>query len=320
MATHDQQATPAHSSTCRFLGLQDDPQTSFAFPSDWNTCHLCKPVVVVSLIHQEDYCLTPKHRTCPVFVRGEPGSLPRELRNRRQLQSGPGRLVWTVILVTVLLAALVTLGIRFAPQLETFLTPAAFVLSDESATQPVRSLPVLASVEDTPSPIPTLSPTPIFPVISATFASVDSSLTSSTPTGPDVINATPTITRIPRELESLIGINHLFKIHRVQQGDKLASLAFKYGTSIAAISAVNYHFTTPLWVGQIIIIPVNREDVSDLPPFEAYRVQEDTDLENLASQLDVDLEGLRDYNGLETSNQVSAGEWLIVPRAAEPAE
>ena len=80
------------------------------------------------------------------------------------------------------------------------------------------------------------------------------------------------ITRVPRDIEALIGINYVFKIHRVKHGEKLELLAHANGTTAAAVFAVNYHLTTPLKVQQVIILPVNQIDVSDLPPFEPYRV------------------------------------------------
>ena len=125
---------------------------------------------------------------------------------------------------------------------------------------------------------------------------------------------TPTITRLPRDMGNLIGINPLFKIHRVKRGENLNVLAFANGTTSAAIVAVNYHLTTPLWAQQIIIIPVNQTDVSDLPPFEPYRVTEDTTTATVAEQLGVDADLLQYYNGLDTSDQLLADDWIVVPR------
>ena len=136
----------------------------------------------------------------------------------------------------------------------------------------------------------------------------------STPSALPGAQPTATITRIPQELETLIGLNYIFKIHRVKQGESLDLLAQINGTTTAALFAVNYQLSTPLKAQQVIILPVNQSDVSGLPPFEPYRVAEDTSLATLAAEQGVDPTQIQFYNGLGNSDQLHAGEWIILPR------
>lgn len=64
------------SSTCPFLGLEDDPTTILYFPSSGNYCHLVNPIAPVNLIHQQSYCLSKEHVSCPVFASGRGGPIP----------------------------------------------------------------------------------------------------------------------------------------------------------------------------------------------------------------------------------------------------
>ena len=304
MSMPTRQAESENLSRCPFLGSQDDSYTSFAFPSDWNICHHCKPVAPVSHQHQSDYCLGANHTTCPVYLRETLGSLPRELRNQRRssLDVGDNR-AGRIILVLVLLALLLALGFGFAPQLGAFYSPAN--LAGRATSSPVPAL-----AQETPTPEPILAPSVTLPSPSV--------IPSATPTSLillDSINvdATPTITRIPHQIESLIGISYLFRIHRFKFSDNLSVLAHSNGTTVEAVTKVNCSLSDPIRAQEPIIIPVNQTDVSRLPCFEPYRVLEDTSLEALAEQLGVDADDLQYYNGLGTGAWLSAGEWLVVP-------
>src|SRR5512145_382596 len=64
---------------CPYFGLEDDADTSLAFPSVWNTCHRGRRVVLPSLDHQADHCLGENHRNCVAFSK-EQVTLPQHLR------------------------------------------------------------------------------------------------------------------------------------------------------------------------------------------------------------------------------------------------
>jgi chromosome partitioning protein len=67
-------------SFCSYLGRDDDPQTMLAYPSIWNKCHRSKPIVSPGLSHQNIFCLSNNHFSCPMLQEKTRGSLPSQLR------------------------------------------------------------------------------------------------------------------------------------------------------------------------------------------------------------------------------------------------
>lgn len=285
---------------CPFLGLADDPETSLSFPSVWNNCHHGKKTEPVTLEHQRKYCLSENHPFCPVFNQPAGQPFPRELRYARESNSGRRRL-WNFLLFMLLIVVVVRIGL------------ASFQILPIKNPFPINNLIPLSTNSPIPvqaSPSPTSTPTSTAVLPSAT------PFVSPVPSETVYISETPFFasTRIPHQIESLVGLNYLFRIHRIKNSDTLASLAYQNNTTEAAIVTINYSLPTPLRTQTLVVIPVNRKDVSDLPKFEAYRVLEDTDIEVLAGELDVNPEELQLYNGLGTETQLYAGEWLVVPR------
>jgi len=293
------------SRTCPFLGLADDAQTPLAFPSDWNSCHYCKPVNSIKLDHQRIYCLSPNYKECIVYAQPIDNPLPREIRNRQPDRTQLDLRLGRIALVLAFLVLIIVLGFLFSDQAHSFLPP-GFLEVQVLPSAPPTLRPVFTSTLELAFS-PTSTPTKI-----STFFIDEQILTTPPSTQPTV-----TITRIPRGIETLIGINYIFKIHRLGYGEGLETLADSNGTTVAAIYAVNYNFSTPLQVQQVIIIPINQTDVSDLPPFEAYRVIRNISLEELATELDADPGQIQFYNGLGTSDQFLKSEWIIVPREKE---
>lgn len=120
--------------------------------------------------------------------------------------------------------------------------------------------------------------------------------------------------RKPHGIDEVAGVNFIFIIHRVRQTESVEVLAARYDITIASLTAVNYKLQTPLFPGQLIVIPGNQMDVSGLPQFEIYGVIENITTEQLAAQLNVDPAKLRYYNGLGTTEHFVKNEWIIVPR------
>lgn len=91
---------------CPYLGLKDDPKTAIDDPDRRNCCHRAWPVVPVDPAYQHDFCLSAKHRFCPVFMSKEdrPSSLPIIDPKYKRIQIGKG------IFGLALLAALVVAG------------------------------------------------------------------------------------------------------------------------------------------------------------------------------------------------------------------
>jgi len=297
---------------CPFLGLEDDPDTALAFPSIWNCCHHCKPVVSINIDHQRDYCQSTRYPDCPAYLQPPDQILPDEIHSKNPTNSASRASQFLIPILAIFTILIILGGIFFTGTLynrnptnnnnvgslnsltpapiQQNLSPEATSTSTPSATRTIAS--------------PTLQPASTFPTADKSF----------------LVAPTSAVTRTPHEIESLIGLNYVFRIHRAHRSEDIYVLAQENGTTAAAILAVNYIIKLPLKGQQLVVIPYNRTDVSDLPPFEAHRVTEDTTVDILGKQLEVDPSELQLYNGLGTYTQLHKGEWLVVPRKKSRGE
>jgi hypothetical protein len=117
-----------------------------------------------------------------------------------------------------------------------------------------------------------------------------------------------------RQLDQPIGSDYKFVIHRILEGESLNQYASKYNTSIEAILTINYDLRTPVWVDEVVIIPVGFTNVSELPAFEAYEVpRANMSLKVLALSFGVSLKDLRYYNAIDMDESLQVGDWLLIP-------
>ena len=316
--------------TCPYLGLMEDADTSLAFPSAWNGCHRCRPLASPNLKHQSEFCLGEGHRQCPVFLNPQDTlPLPNHLRAPHSRAKRPTRSrTWILALLLIGIAALA--GLAWG-----FLTP-GMLLSEPSSTptwtpQPTAtetpSLTATASkpptVTRTPSSTPTLGTvTMTFTVTRTPTATRTATLTPSptatrTHTPSLTLTAPPSLTPVlsAHRLETPIGADPQFVIHRVQYGENLNQYAVQYNTSVDAIVLVNYDLKTPVWVDTLIVIPVDITEVDGLPAFEVYLVSGiERSVEALAEELGVKAADLARYNALAAGELLQSGDWLLVPR------
>jgi hypothetical protein len=271
---------------CPYLGLEDDAETSLAFPSVWNICHRSRRLVSPSLKHQAEHCLGENHRNCTVFPDGQ-ATLPHHLRAAHNRTTRPRRSPFPS-LAFVLIAVLVLAGLGWL-----FLTPGS--LSAPVTDIPALTITALMTPPVTPTAVLTQPPT-------LTMTATPNSMW----TGEAASN---------HQLEQPIGSDYKFVIHRILYGENLNQCASRYNTSIEAIMLVNYDLKTPVWVDTLVIIPVGFSDVSSLPAFQAYEVtRSGTSLKVLALGFGVSLDDLKYYNAIGTDESLEVGEWLLIPR------
>jgi hypothetical protein len=280
---------------CPYLGVSGDPGTAISFPSLGNHCYHAKPALPVKMEAQRIYCLGTNYLLCEEFNKPPGTPLSAGLRSGRSVRrrQALGRnLLWILLPVIVVVGGIVWFGL--SGRLGNTLKPAPPVTEvpvAPSATS-VQSVPILLpKIPDTPTPTLTLIPSDT-PQPTSTF--------------------TPTI-EVPRVLETPIGVQPNFIIHRVLEGESLPFLASHYWTTIEAIMAVNFYLPTPVRVGWLIIIPADQTDVSGLPAFEAYQAGADSTVEDLAKQLSVDEVMLKLYNVLSDGETIHSGAWLLIP-------
>jgi len=118
-------------------------------------------------------------------------------------------------------------------------------------------------------------------------------------------------------LDTPIGTDYKFVIHKVLDDENLRHYASRYKTSMEAILTVTVK--PPLWTGSMAVIPVGFTDVAHLPRFEVYATTETRAIEALAQELQVDPHKLKYYNGMGSGEKLAAGDWLLAPRSRASA-
>jgi LysM repeat protein len=279
--------------TCKFLGLRTDPRSLASYPSIANCCYGCLPEATPNLVHQREYCLDENHKGCPVYLAENIVAMPRELLHKASQKSNSFFNVWSAIALLLLLAIAGVWIFLLLPQ-----------LSNAQVT-PAWTAPVMLSTE-LPTPAAktsTAKPTEQSPT--ATITNTASPIPSP--------SATPEIVLLP--LETILGTNYKVIIHRIAEGESLSSLAQTNGTTDAAILNATYKLAIPLWIGKLIVIPVQNRSWKDQPALEPYQVTQGIiSLDELAQLLGIDAKLLKYYNGCENC-LIQQGSWVVIPRA-----
>lgn len=270
---------------CPFLGLDDDRETALSYPSVHNYCYHLKSASSVDLIQQRQFCLSNKYNTCPIYSNENVVKAPEGWGRKNNLSLKPKPwMIWALVFFAFVVIVLISylLGLFKKP-------PAANpILNSPSPTTSV--------VEANSTSLPTL-----------TLA---------------VITAEPTITEVPTQaieivphmLETPFRNSPRLLVHQVKEGEGFIMLAEKYQTSVDAIKAINYAITDSLLYNQILVIPVNTSDISDLPSFSVYQEQEgNVTVEELANRMQLDAASFSSYNDLPLNYLVSQGEMLLIP-------
>ena len=284
---------------CQHLGCKDDPGTAMAYPSLRNACHHVSPIATPNRSHQESICLRPLHIGCPVFNAPAGQRMPEEISFR--MSGLPKSIVVLVKAVSIAgLIGMIVLGGFFGSKWYTELFGQATPSYEEieqlelELAQPGMAWLNTNEVEDDED-IPTETQTELSPTAEPT-------------------DLTATLEDPLLALNTPIGKEIQFIIHRVAEGETTSQYAQRYNTSIEAINAVNYFLPPSLWINWLIIIPLDLTEVEGLPAFEAYLVEEDVTLDELAEQLSASLDEMCLYNGIDSNHTLHDGEWVLVPR------
>ncbi|MBI5944320.1 MAG: hypothetical protein HY864_08130 [Chloroflexi bacterium] len=313
---------------CPFLGLTDDQTSHMAFTSAENICYQCNPNVQIKLTHQNDFCLDSRFKNCPVYVKGAGKPMPADLiyDEKEDQHFVPLPMDRRILWISAAFA-----GIFLFTTLFFFLnreseiagippSPSSFNPSQISTATAV--LPLISPA--TQNPQATLSPIANPPLTMGTITA--SPFPTLTPTAPTSTSTTiiqltgtatvPTPTEIPpHSLEVPIGKKQQYIIHRVKNGENLPTLIETYETSLEAILAVNPDLVIPIRIDALVVIPIKVLNPAGLPKLEPYQVTHDkVTISMLAEQLKTDLSLIVSVNGLEVSEELIYGNWVLVPR------
>jgi hypothetical protein len=283
--------------SCTYLGLEEDRETVAGFPSTRNLCYRPTPPCTVAEDHQRDYCLACEHVSCSAFTR-EPSNEHPTLWTTPRLpflsRYRTSRSVWVLILATSLLVFFIPIGshlVKFpalAPQVGKVFLPIF-------APSPTPSQP-----PPSPTALPKPAATPTLP---------------ATPSLTPRPTLTPSPTAVPGfALETPALENPRLVLHKVVAGEGFTIIAAIYKTSEAAIRQINIYSSGPLWLGSVIVLPLDQTNIDSLPVFEVYQITKDNlTLESLAQEHNLSLELLCKYNQAHPGDILPVGRWLLLP-------
>ena len=154
-------------------------------------------------------------------------------------------------------------------------------------TQPSTELFATLTATNTPQPTKTMTPLP--PTTTATLPPL-------------------------HMIETPIGLERQFVVHRVLEGEGFISIAATYNTNEDAIRAVNYALGDSLWADTVLVIPLGQTDVSGIPPMSVFLVSDEgMTIEALALEQNVDAALLRELNALPEGYILHQDEWVLIP-------
>lgn len=108
----------AEAYVCPFLGMENDPETSFLFVSPGNFCHRLNPPRPVSTGYQGSVCFDRQAFVeCPIYKKNWNRKLPEGFAPRKGGQVGNQKLTpgWLVLLLVISLAVLAASIYFFVP-------------------------------------------------------------------------------------------------------------------------------------------------------------------------------------------------------------
>jgi len=283
---------------CPYLGLCEDEATYAVYPDAANCCHRDPRPFPLRLPYQARFCLSADYQACPIYRHPAEQPLPKKLLAAATLPSktSPTQKLWLaigIVLLLILVGGYAAMGEAFP------LWAWALPTATPTITPPPTESPTL-TLTATLTPTNTLTPT-----------------FTPSPTDTPTLTPTPSPTPIPHTLETPLGPNGAFLIHRVAAGESWATFEERYHTSKAAILALNaLPEDQMLWEGMVLVIPVGVSDPEDLEAFslKAYEVEETTRVADLIQQLGVDAQTFEQLNLCSDEDILHAGDWVLLPR------
>jgi len=288
--------------TCPYLGLFDDPKTFSAYPSEWNVCHHVTPISTPTFGQQQNFCLSAAYSNCPIF-NAPPGQ--KMLKDIQSPKSGLSiikkKRLRTLIISAVLL--LVILGIVISNLITG--DKIGFISQDMNTPNKINTGISQVTSQTSQKTTPQEN----------TIEKFTQTQTEPSPTLTIQLTLTPTYEKPVLALDTPIGDENQFIIHRVAEGESLQIFANLYNTSVEAIRNVNYDLIAPLWIDWLVVIPMNTTDVTGIPTFEPYQVESDQiSISELSELLSTSIADIIKYNNLNTEHFLVQGDWLLIPK------
>ena len=294
------------SGPCPYLGIVEDPATSYAFPTPANCCFRTKSSDAIELQHQQDFCLTSRYTSCRLFQESKHGSPSPSPAPWKRLFQIPAVLAGNVLSLLAAPAAVIrrrrlrTRGV-LAATLFILLVVALFVLRKDNldtlgalfngeSSKKAGDLVVMAPTADrpivglgntpTPSPTPTSAPPMATATPEPTSTPMASPMSSATPTPTLAATSLPTADASPSatvtsELANC-GPPASWVTYVIQPGENLFRISLRYNITVSQMMRANCLPSTYVYAGQRLSVPFEAPVATEMPaPTETASPQPD---------------------------------------------
>jgi LysM repeat protein len=235
---------------CPYLLSANGAWRSSSVSSD-HRCTAVAPAAPLALDKQRRLCLVPAHVSCATY---EAALAAR--RERGMPSGGTAPVRWAVARTTPLVDVGVGLGAAVSglmadrrawqaiPAIVLAVALVAVALSGLGRDEPLTGAVATSSPTLVPAPTRSPGPTPA-PTLRASATPQATGTPAPTPTPTVAPTPVPTATPAPSARTS----------YKVKSGDTLYGIAGSFGTTVAAIKALNGLTSNTLHVGQVLLIP-----------------------------------------------------------------
>lgn len=279
--------------SCPHLGLKHDSAVSYNYPNRANHCYKVKQSAEVNSFHQDNVCLREVYQSCPVYSEDTLKHLPVDLRGEKTAQFSQKwlRFFWILVGTGLILSAgyyqfffRSSRGMALVTPVETEVVQASpsdddiKIETEEEGQTGETDTPESTATETASSSEPKLEPSP----------------------GPALFER--------------FGPNNEFLLHEVSSGESLVFIASLYNTTEEVIEASNVFYEgSALWVGRVIVITPEKQDMIDVVKFATLYLEEDTSVVSLANEYLQSQEIIRYYNVLGEASLILGERWVIIP-------
>jgi len=304
--------------SCTYLGMYDDPSTSYAFATNSNFCHRIKPNQTINLAHQTRYCLSPEYPTCPIYqtpnVESNSNQISEHGVSDKRKITTPSRF-WGLSILIFSILAIMLIIYNFSNKGSTSHKPLStndLISSSSEEMNIITGTITVAASKVTPfASMPRITQSAIFTSTSSLFPS-PTPIQTTTPSitlSPTLLSPTPG----PKLGESFGPDDH-FILHLVKQGESLSIIAQTYQTTVEVLRTINNVVQgASVWADTVIVVIPGQEDITNLTKFKVIQLEEPTDINQLAIEYKFSIDELKYLNELGDSSIIPAGRWLIIP-------
>lgn len=275
---------------CQYLRFINDPTVRSGYSNPINACHHAKPAQVVSLSHQEEYCLAGKYNECPIYPANWSGSLPKGIRGKVEGTPHPVKNITQLILGAsgLLMVLFLFLFLQQSGVFKELISPIP--------TPDIRGRSWLVSTN-------TQSITNTNEIIPVQINKMVAQATRN-----EIIPVTGAIE------DFRLGPQKEYLVHTVVEGETESKLAERYGTTINILRQLNLlNDQTKLLPKALLVVIPEKKDANNLKPLQAIKNLSKINLSEAYKKYNVDEKDFKKYNSIK-GDSIDADQWILIPK------